>query len=85
MTDTAETGETDQLYALPARWRVHASASPVPGRARGLDLPDDRPLRHDPLVCTDADLINCEKVTTSAQSYFLGIPVAVLGLVFSSR
>ena len=32
------------------------------------------------LFCSDSGLINCAKVTTSAQSYFLGIPVAVLGL-----
>jgi uncharacterized membrane protein len=32
------------------------------------------------LFCSDSGLINCTKVTTSAQSYFLGIPVAVLGL-----
>ena|SRR3974390_889044 len=33
------------------------------------------------LVCSDTGPINCGLVTTSAQSYFLGIPVAVLGLV----
>lgn len=33
------------------------------------------------LVCADTGTINCAKVTTSAQSYFLGIPVAVLGLL----
>jgi uncharacterized membrane protein len=32
------------------------------------------------LVCKDVAGFNCEKVTTSAQSYFLRIPVAVLGL-----
>jgi uncharacterized membrane protein len=32
------------------------------------------------LVCSDSGLVNCAEVTTSAQSYFLGIPVAVLGL-----
>lgn len=32
------------------------------------------------LVCTDSGAINCAKVTTSAQSYVLGIPVAILGL-----
>jgi uncharacterized membrane protein len=32
------------------------------------------------LTCSDNSLINCAEVTTSAQSYFLGIPVAVLGL-----
>jgi uncharacterized membrane protein len=32
------------------------------------------------LVCTNNGGFNCLKVTTSAQSYFLGVPVAVLGL-----
>jgi uncharacterized membrane protein len=32
------------------------------------------------LACPDSGLINCAKVTTSSESYFLGIPVAVLGL-----
>ena len=35
-----------------------------------------------PLACSDTGVINCQKVTTSAQSHFLGIPVAVLGLAF---
>ena len=34
------------------------------------------------LVCSGGGIINCQKVTTSAQSYFLHIPVAVLGLCF---
>lgn len=34
------------------------------------------------LVCSDTGLVNCIKVTTSAQSRFLGMPVAVLGLSF---
>ena len=37
---------------------------------------------HTPLACTDSGIVNCEKVTTSAQSVFLGVPVAVWGLVF---
>ena len=32
------------------------------------------------LACSDSGFINCAKVTTSAQSAFLGIPVAILGL-----
>ena len=32
------------------------------------------------LVCASTGTINCAAVTTSAQSYFLGIPVAFLGL-----
>ena len=33
------------------------------------------------LACSDSGLVNCAKVTSSAQSYFLGVPVAVLGLI----
>ena len=32
------------------------------------------------LVCSDSGVVNCAAVTTSAQSYFLGIPVAALGV-----
>ncbi len=34
------------------------------------------------LACPETGIVNCQKVTTSAQSSLLGIPVAVLGLVF---
>jgi uncharacterized membrane protein len=34
------------------------------------------------LVCAESGAINCQKVTTSPQSIFLGIPVALLGLLF---
>ena len=34
------------------------------------------------LGCAESGLVNCEKVTTSPQSYVFGIPVAVLGLAF---
>lgn len=34
------------------------------------------------LACPETGIINCAKVTTSAQSHFLGMPVSVLGLVF---
>jgi uncharacterized membrane protein len=33
------------------------------------------------LVCASNSVINCEQVTTSAQSRVLGVPVALLGLV----
>jgi uncharacterized membrane protein len=35
-----------------------------------------------PPVCSATAIVNCVKVTTSAQSRFIGIPVAVLGLAF---
>jgi uncharacterized membrane protein len=34
------------------------------------------------LACSDQGTLNCAKVTTSEQSRFLGMPVAVLGLAF---
>lgn len=34
------------------------------------------------LVCSVGEVVDCAKVTTSSWAYFLGIPVAVLGLVF---
>lgn len=34
------------------------------------------------LACPNTGAINCAKVTSSAQSHFLGIPVALLGLGF---
>jgi uncharacterized membrane protein len=37
---------------------------------------------HVRLACSSSGVIDCAKVTTSPQSYILGIPVAVLGLVF---
>ncbi len=33
-------------------------------------------------VCSDKGFVNCAAVTTSPESYFLGIPVAVMGLAF---
>jgi uncharacterized membrane protein len=35
------------------------------------------------LACSASGTINCARVTTSAQSRFVGIPVAVLGLTWS--
>lgn len=34
------------------------------------------------LACSASGLVNCEQVTTSRESSFLGIPVAVLGAVW---
>jgi uncharacterized membrane protein len=34
------------------------------------------------LACSAGGLVNCERVTTSAQSELLGIPVAILGLAW---
>jgi uncharacterized membrane protein len=34
------------------------------------------------LACPENATINCQKVTTSAESQILGVPVALLGLIF---
>ena len=34
------------------------------------------------LACPETGVVNCQKVTSSAQSSFVGIPVALLGLLF---
>jgi uncharacterized membrane protein len=34
------------------------------------------------LACPDTGVVSCQKVTTSPQSQFLGLPVALLGLLF---
>lgn len=34
------------------------------------------------LACADSGFVNCARVTTSPQSRFLGVPVAVLGVLF---
>ena len=34
------------------------------------------------LACPDVGVINCQEVTSSAESEFLGVPVALLGLLF---
>lgn len=35
------------------------------------------------LICAESETVNCGAVTTSAQSMFLGIPVALLGLLWA--
>jgi uncharacterized membrane protein len=34
------------------------------------------------LACPEHGVVNCQKVTTSAQSFILGVPVALLGLLY---
>jgi uncharacterized membrane protein len=38
----------------------------------------------DVLACSGSGAIDCAKVTTSAQSRFFGVPVALLGLIWSA-
>ena len=66
----------------PARWRPYAALALS---IIGLGISSYLTAAHFSgarLACADSGLVNCEKVTTSAQSYFIGVPVAVWGLLF---
>jgi uncharacterized membrane protein len=78
----ADAAAATELAVVPARWRVAAAVVlSLAGLGVSVYLTIDH-FAKIPLVCSDTGVINCEKVTTSAQSHFLGIPVAVLGLAF---
>ncbi len=83
--DPAElTGEPD----LTVRWKAPRWAAPASllvcvlglGVASYLTYAHYTDVRN--LACSDRGVVNCAKVTTSAQSHFLGMPVAVLGLAY---
>ncbi len=74
-------GELAPPVAPPA-WRVAVSLLlSLAGLGVSIYLTVDHFAKIPP-ACSDTGIVNCLKVTTSAQSYFLGIPVAVLGLCF---
>ncbi|MFB3738657.1 MAG: vitamin K epoxide reductase family protein [Candidatus Velamenicoccus archaeovorus] len=67
-----------------ARWVAPASlAVAIGGIAVSTYLTIAHYTSPDVLACGTGDTVNCEVVTTSPQSTFLGIPVAVLGLAWS--
>jgi uncharacterized membrane protein len=66
----------------PARWRPYAALALS---IAGLGVSSYLTAAHFSgarLACSDSGLVNCEKVTTSAESYFIGVPVALWGLLF---
>ncbi len=64
-----------------ARWAVYSTFFfSLVGLALSIYLTNAHFNGTQDLFCSDSGIINCAKVTTSPQSYFLGIPVAVLGL-----
>ncbi len=66
----------------PARWRVITSlVLSIAGLGVATYLTVAH-YSHTPLVCADTGIVNCAKVTSSAQSVFLGVPVALWGLLF---
>jgi uncharacterized membrane protein len=71
----------DVAIESPATWRiVLALVLSLAGLGISIYLTIAHFVGTQALVCAESGVINCAKVTTSAQSYFLRIPVAVLGL-----
>lgn len=70
------------MVETPARWRPVAA---LVLSVLGLGVSAYLTVAHfsgAKLICSSSGIVNCEQVTTSAQSYVLGIPVALLGLCF---
>jgi uncharacterized membrane protein len=66
-----------------ARWVAPSTiALTLAGTAVSMYLTIDHYSESDLLVCGEGATVNCASVTTSAQSMFLGIPVALLGLLW---
>lgn len=82
MAGTATARRSDGEVFEPPRWRPAAA---LVLSLAGLGVSTYLTIDHFAkikLACSDTGIVNCQKVTTSAQSHILGIPVAVLGLVF---
>ncbi len=81
-------GRGDTVVEPPAVWRVALSmVLSVAGLGISIYLTVAHFVGTQVLACSASGVVNCEKVTTSAQSYFppntsWGVPVAVLGMAF---
>jgi uncharacterized membrane protein len=80
MTETATVQVSDPLVQ---RWVPPTSlVLAVLGLAVSVYLTIEHYTASTTLACPDTGALNCLKVTTSDQSKFLGVPVAVLGLLY---
>ncbi|MBS2964001.1 vitamin K epoxide reductase family protein [Actinocrinis puniceicyclus] len=81
-TNTSRTGREAVAASRPGAPRWALIAAPLTAAA-GLAVSIYLTVAHYTttvtLACPQSATVNCEKVTTSAQSQFLGMPVAVLG------
>jgi uncharacterized membrane protein len=62
--------------------RTSSAAISAAGVAVAVYLLIERLTTTKALVCPEGSVVNCQKVTQSAQSVFLGVPVTVWGLAF---
>ena len=75
--------QLDRVGGLPPRWmRLAVLVLAVCGLGVSVYLTFEHYSASATLACPDTGRINCVKVTSSAYSTLLGVPVAVLGLAF---
>ncbi|WP_242652914.1 vitamin K epoxide reductase family protein [Intrasporangium flavum] len=84
---TGETAATQTGAARPARvrpaWLAPSTLGlTVVGLAVSVYLTVEHFTNNATLACSIGGVVDCAKVTTSAWSTFMGVPVALLGLVF---
>ncbi|HEY2670670.1 MAG TPA: vitamin K epoxide reductase family protein [Rugosimonospora sp.] len=84
MSTTERTGRSAvPAPAAPPRWpAVTTLVLGVLGLAVAIYLTLEHYTSSTTLACPETGVINCQKVTTSAESSVFGIPVALLGLIF---
>jgi len=79
---TAPQGRPVRTRVLPV-WLAPASLGlSVVGLALSAYLTFEHVTQNATLACSSTATVDCQKVTESEWSYFLGVPVAVLGLLF---
>lgn len=64
------------------RWRAVGLVLSLIGLVDAIYLLSEELNPQIPLYCPTTGVVNCGSVTTSAYSHFLGIPVALLGVLF---
>jgi uncharacterized membrane protein len=74
--------EVRDRVRVPAWVPVVTTVLAVAGLAAAAYLTVEHYTSSTTLACPETGIVNCQKVTTSPQSTILGIPVALLGLVF---
>lgn len=83
MTTREVAADPVEAYAgVPAALRVSTLVLSVLGLVAAAYLSFEHLTSSTSLACPETGRVNCVKVTTSSYSSFLGIPVALLGLVF---
>jgi uncharacterized membrane protein len=80
--DAPDRGRVSSGHRIPAWLPISTTILAIIGLLASAYLTYEHYTASTTLACSDSGVINCLKVTTSAQSKVFGIPVALLGLLF---